>query len=210
MSVGGFKNYRSGKMLAEAIDAYFASISRTVEAKEEYDTGEKDADGHKIYDSRPILNDAGERIRCLEFVVPPTVGGLCAHLGIKLRTWDEYCDREKHPKFLDITEEARGRLRAWREEQLLTRKDVKGIIFDLQNNYGYCAKKKPEVKPAAAKKVKAVKMSMGDKMTMLREIAKSLGTSEGAPVQPDGSAGDSPGLRVEKGAGGSSLEDRES
>jgi hypothetical protein len=48
------KNYRSGKKLAKAIDDYFASISRMVEATEEYDTGEKDADGHKIYGSRPI------------------------------------------------------------------------------------------------------------------------------------------------------------
>lgn len=190
MADGWPGKYRNGEMLAKAVEAYFASISRTVEALEEYDTGEKDADGHAIYASRPILNDAGERIRYLEFVVPPTVGGLCAHLGITLRTWDEFCDRDRHPEFYDIAEQACRRMRAWREEQLLTRRDVRGVIFDLKNNFGYGAGKKPEGRPPA------VKMSMGDKMAILREIARSLGACEAEPEPPGGGrAGDPPAPR---------------
>jgi hypothetical protein len=188
MAAGKPKNYRSERALSRAIDAYFASISRTVDATEEYGTGGKDADGHKICDTRPILNDAGETIRYVEYVRPPTVGGLCEFLGIRLRTWDDYCDIKNYPEFFETTAEACGRLRAWREEQLLTRKDVKGIIFALENNYGYCEKKELKVGPAAENKEKAA-MSMGDRMTMLREIAKSFGASEEAPDQPGGGAG---------------------
>ena len=36
-------------------------------------------------------------------------------------------------------------MRAYLEEQLLTRKDVRGIIFDLQNNHGYAEKKEIEL-----------------------------------------------------------------
>jgi hypothetical protein len=52
-------------------------------------------------------------------------------------------------------EEARGRLRAWREEQLLTRKHVKGIIFDLENNYGCRQKHQVEWGPRAVKAMAA-------------------------------------------------------
>ena len=69
-----------------------------------------------------------------EYLVVPSVGGLCEFLGIHRSTWAEYCSQEE---FSDTTTRVQGRLRAWREEQLLTRKDVKGIIFDLENNYGY-------------------------------------------------------------------------
>jgi hypothetical protein len=106
-----------------------------------------------------------------------------------------------------VSAQARGRLRTWREEQLLTRKVVRGIIFDLQNNSCYRERKEPETGPAAAGTMRAAEMSMGDKMAILRELAISLKFSEVVWEPPDGGAANSPVLRGRERAEGKRVED---
>lgn len=181
------KKYKTRKALSDAIDRYFNSISRTVTAQEKYDTGKKDSEGHNIYDYRPILNDIGEEIRYVEYVIPPTVGGLCEFLGIHRSTWAEYCDEMLHPEFTDTTTRARGRMRAWNEQQLVTRagKDVKGIIFNLQNNYGYTEKHEYEFGPKAAKAYTAATMSTAEKRQLLEEMSRELLAKEDGEASDD-------------------------
>ena len=128
------------KALAEAVNRYFGSITRIITATELVETGERDDKGHKIFKRVPITNSLGEEAKIEEYIIPPTVGDLCRHLGIHRSTWAEYCDPKKHPEFSDTTTYARGCIRAYLEQQLLIRKDVKGIIFDLQNNHSDSAK----------------------------------------------------------------------
>ena len=123
------------KTLPKAVNRYFGSITRTVTATELQETEERDDKGHKIYKRVPIINSLGQEAKIEEYIIPPTVGDLCRHLGIHRSTWAEYCDPKQHPEFSDTTTYARGRIRAYLEQQLLIRKDVKGIIFDLQNNH---------------------------------------------------------------------------
>lgn len=118
--------------LRKAVERYFDSISRTVTLTEKAPTGEKDEYGHKVYEDRPVLNKAGEEVRVTEYLVPPTEAGLCLALGIHRSTWSNYCDKEQHPEFFDTTSRARGRLRAYLEEQALTRNNVKGVVFLLE------------------------------------------------------------------------------
>ena len=127
------------KSLREAVADYFASISREREVMEERVTAEKDKWGHFVTEWVPVENDKGEVMREREYVIPPTVGGLCAHLGISRQTWADYC---KNPKFAETTEWAREQLLSWREKELMIRpgKDVKGLLFDLQANYGMRSK----------------------------------------------------------------------
>lgn len=187
MAAGRPKKYKSRKALAEAIESYFASISRTVTATERYDTGEKDSDGHAILRTRDILNDLGEKITYTEYVVPPTVGGLCDYLGIHRSTWADYCDEKEHPEFSDTTTRAQGRMRAWNEQELLTRKDVKGIIFNLQNNYGYKDKKELEFGPKAARTMAASGMSTSEKAALLEELRReALEAGEENGAEADG------------------------
>lgn len=127
----------SKKTLREAVERYFKSITRKVKLTEKVATGKKDKDGHVIYKDEPVINELGEQVEIIEYLVVPSVGGLSDFLGIHRSTWDNYCDADKHPEFFDTTTYAQGRMRTWREEQLHTRKDVKGLIFDLENNYGY-------------------------------------------------------------------------
>ena len=174
------------KSLREAVERYFDSISRDVALTEKRPTDRRDSSGHVIYEVVPVTNKLGQQATVEEFVVPPTVGGLCEFLGIHRSTWAEWCDGDKYPEFSDTTMRARGRMRAWCESQLLIRKDVKGIIFNLQNNYDYRERREIELGPGAAKAAAAGSMTAAERLAILKEIAGEFdgkdaddGTDEG-------------------------------
>lgn len=144
--MGARKKYTPGA-LRKAVDRYFASISREKTVTEEVATGDKDSMGHTVYEKRPVLNGLGEEIKITEYVVPPTVGGLSAYLGVHRSTWNSWCDGQIYPEFQDVTQDAMSRIHAYLEQESLMRpgKDLKGVLFNLENNYGYQEKKSVEV-----------------------------------------------------------------
>lgn len=162
------------KTLSDGVERYFLSITRTVPVTEKRETGRLDSRGHMIYEQVPVVNNLGQEATVTEYIVPPTVGGLCAFLGIHRSTWAGYCDPAQHPEFSDTATRARGRMRAWREEQLLLRKDVKGIIFDLQNNYGYSERRQVELGENASKAVAAASVPMNERKALLEELAREF------------------------------------
>jgi len=176
MPAGRHKKYTK-KALNEAVQAYFESISRTVTATERYETGNKDSDGHAIWGTQDICNDAGEPIRYKEYVLPPTVGGLCSYLVISRETWDSYCDPKRNPQFLDTTTRARGRMFNYCENELLTRpgKDLKGVIFNLENNYGYSDRHEMELGP---KTRAAEPLTTEEKVLLLKRMSADLADAE--------------------------------
>lgn len=137
--MGAPKKYDDPAKLEKAVEKYFKSITREVKLTESKPTGQKDKDGHMIFEQVDIINGLGKPVTVMEYIVPPSVFDLCEFLKISESTWNNYCDAQKHPEFLGTTTRTRGRMRAWNEQQLLTRsgKDLKGIIFNLENNYGY-------------------------------------------------------------------------
>lgn len=165
------------KKLSEAVDRYFDSISREVVLKENKPTGRKDSYGHEIFEAVPIVNLLGEEVKVIEYVVPPTAADLCTYLKIDNSTWTNYCDKQQHPEFFETTTRARGRIRAYLEREVLTRqgKDIKGVQFSLQNNYGYTEKREVELGERASKTVSAASMSLAEKMQLLEQIAKDFG-----------------------------------
>lgn len=157
------------KGLERAVEGYFASISRTVQAR----------DAAK----QPLYNDAGEPIRVVEYIRPPTVGGLCLYLGIDRSTWQNYADGRLYPELADVVAGAKARMECWLEEELLTReKNVQGLIFNLQNNYGWREKREVELggetRRTVAESAQARPMSIAEKMAVLREASKALGGAE--------------------------------
>lgn len=62
-----------------------------------------------------MKNTKGEVMVEREYVIPPTVGGLCGHPGISRQTWADYCDPEKNPKFRETTARTREELRRYLE-----------------------------------------------------------------------------------------------
>ncbi|MGM9601407.1 MAG: terminase small subunit [Faecousia sp.] len=133
------------RALKKAVAMYFASISRNVAVTERKPTGAKDSYGHEVFEDVPVKNGLGEEMFRTEYLVPPTVLGLCLYLGIHRDTWNSYC---RNPEYSDTTTHARGRMQCWREEELHTRKEVRGLIWDLENNYGF----KEQSHPAATGK----------------------------------------------------------
>lgn len=132
----------SARTLTKAVDAYFDSITREVDVTELVDTGRRDGHGHPIFKPRPVTNKLGKQVRVTEYVVPPAVKDLCDSLGVNRSTWADYANPDKYPELAEIVQEAKERIKAWNERELVTRsgRDVKGIIFNLQANYGYGAK----------------------------------------------------------------------
>jgi hypothetical protein len=123
--MGAKRRHFTPRSLEEAVDRYFASIRRTVTATERVETGPK------TFEERPILSDTGEPIRYREYVVAPTVWGLCEALGITPAEWNRFCDREEHPELQAAVQRASGLMREWKEQTLLTRKDVRGLIYHM-------------------------------------------------------------------------------
>lgn len=137
----------SKKGLRVAVERYFDSITREVILTEKKATGRYDEKGHMIFEDVPVENRLGKKVVVTEYLIPPSEGGLSAFLGIHRSTWWNYCDSEKHPEFFDTTSYARGRIHAYLEQESLTRqgKDLKGVLFNLENNFGYREKQSVEL-----------------------------------------------------------------
>ena len=164
MGAGRPKKY-TRKSLQKAVDGYFASISRKVRVV--------DDDGEAVY------NDVGDSIWVTEYIRPPTVSGLCLHLGVDRSTWQNYADPRLHPELAEITAYAKVRMETYLEEQLLTReKNVQGLIFNLQNNYGWKEKREVELggetRRAVSAGAQAQNMSIAEKMALLAEQREAL------------------------------------
>lgn len=129
------KKYKTAAALNKKVEAYFRSISRTISITEPLETGQYTQKGKPIYKHVPVLNDDGEEIRVIQFLVPPSISGLCLYLGISRQTWSSYSGQEE---FLDTTMRARARVEAYLEGELVSReKNTAGIQFNLEHNHGW-------------------------------------------------------------------------
>lgn len=130
----------TAKTLRAAVERYFDSITREIDVTEKVDNGKRDSYGHVIWDTVPVKNKLGEVAKVTEYLVPPTLGGLCVFLKVDQSTWSRWSDKDAFPEFEKIISQVRERLLTWRQEQVLLRKDVKGLIWDMETNYG-CGQK---------------------------------------------------------------------
>lgn len=140
----GRKKKYTPKALREAVSRYFDSISREVTVMEKLPTGKKDGWGHEIYEEKPVTNKLGEEVKITEYVVPPMLEDLCLHLKIHSSTWSRWSDKRKYPELAEIIEDVRDRLLAWNKSQVVTRKNVRGVIWNLEVNLGCGKQEKPD------------------------------------------------------------------
>lgn len=165
------RKYDSAKKLDAAIERYFNSITRKVPVVDE--------------NGQAVRNAAGEEVMRVEYITPPSVISMCLYLGINKRTWANYCDAGKHPEFAAVTERASMRHEAYLVEESIRReKSVQGILFNLQNNYGYRQKAEVEV-GEETRRVAADAMSMREKMALICRTAAEIGD-----VDADGEPGE--------------------
>lgn len=164
--MAGRKKKYNGRTLYRKIESYFMSISQTAAAMTE--------NGVLIY------SDLGEPIQVITYVVPPTVAGLCRYLGIDRRTWANYQDAEQYPELQDAVHMARDRMEEYLETELLTRdKNVRGVIFNLQNNYSWRARQEVELGGETRKAMAAETMSIEDKLKYIAEVQAMMAETAG-------------------------------
>lgn len=127
--------------LEAKIEDYFAGITRLVTVTEMVDTGEKDKYGHAILEARDVLNSKGEAVKKLNYIIPPTIGGICKHLGISPTTWSKYGERKRYD---EIVKRTRGRVYEYLQGETLVRPDkmLGGIMFNIENNFPEFAPRK--------------------------------------------------------------------
>lgn len=138
------------KSLEEGIEAYFRSISRTVELTS--------AGGE------PLLNDRGEVLRKREYLIPPSESALYLSLGIDQGGWEDLA--RQYPQ---VCAAAALRFQAYLEEQLLLRdKGLQGVIFDLENRWGWTSKGAREKEPEGGSTSESAPMDMEEKLRLIR------------------------------------------
>lgn len=167
MPAGRPKKY-TRKSLEKAVKEYFNSISFTQKAVDQF--GEE------------ICNDAGEPITYRAFIRPPSISALCLYLGIEKRTWANYAE---DPDMAPVVEHTKAQVEAYLEEQLTIReKGVQGIIFNLQNNYGWKNKQEVELGEKTRKEMNVNSISLAEKLEMCRKAAE-LFRDDGGGGDPD-------------------------
>lgn len=137
--MGAPKKYKTAKSLQKAVQAYFDSITREKAVTEDKPTGQRDKYGHMICEPVAVVNRLGQPVTVIEYLVPPSWSDLAEFLGVHRSTLTAWLDPTEYPELSDTAMWARGRIRAYLERESLTRegKDLKGVLFNLENNYGY-------------------------------------------------------------------------
>ena len=175
MPAGRPKKY-TRKKLEKAVKEYFNSISCTRYARDDI--------------GNPILNDDGEPITYRAYIVPPSISALCLYLDIEKRTWANYAE---DPDMAPVVENTKAQIEAYLEEQLTIReKGVQGIIFNLQNNYGWKNKQEVELGEKTRKDMSVRSMSLAEKLQLCRKAAEMFRDGGGGDADADESGGDSP------------------
>ena len=185
--MGRYKAYRTPAALSRAVTAYFTAITRKVRLTEWADTGERTAKGKPVYTEREVLDADGQPVYRTVYTSPPTVTGLCLALGISRDTWENYARDEAYPGYADVVRDARLRFEAYLEEELLSReKGVQGIIFNLQNNYGWREKRELELGEATRQAVRTQELTMEEKLALIRRAATDIeDAGEGHEAAPE-------------------------
>ena len=136
--MGAPRKFKTGRALRKAVESYFDGITREKQVTEKVPTGGLDRYGHPLYEDIPVYNRRGEPVTVTQFLVPPSWGDLAEFLGVHRSTLTAWCDATAYPEFSDTAMWARGRIHAYLERESLTRegKDLKGVLFNLENNFG--------------------------------------------------------------------------
>jgi len=118
------------------IEDYFLTITREIPKTEPKKTGKLIKVGAKVIEEiieETVINAKGEQVIIIEFLVTPTVAGLCNHLGICRETLRKYAGDEA---YTDTIKKAKSYLEAHLEKGLYGN-SVTGLIFNLKNNFGW-------------------------------------------------------------------------
>lgn len=157
MRVGRPRKYDTENQFLKAVNKYFRSISTEITLKG--------------LDGNEIISEDGKPMKRVIYPVPPSISGLCLYIGIDRSTWQNYA---KDERYKSVCEGARLIIESYMEEQLMTReKNVQGIKFNLQHNFGWKERAEIDLGKETRESVAAGNMSMEEKMAIIK-AAKNL------------------------------------
>lgn len=170
------KKYKSAAALLKAVDKYFDKISREIDVTELVPL--LDDDGHAvmgkrgpIYVQEKVRDNSGNVMRKLQYTVPPSLAALCLDIGISSVTWAAYSDDDD---LGPVCAYAKLRVEAYLTEQVNIRDRPQGVIFNLQNNYGW--RERSEHTAKIHDETEGI--SLIDKINLIREAARSIPESD--------------------------------
>lgn len=177
------RKYKTKAEFEAAVNRYFDSISRMVPLMEAVPAVDEDGKilltnkGHTVYVQRQVLNMAGEPLQQLEYVMPPTILGICNALSISRDTWSSYGRRKG---FSDVVTRARARIEQYLEEQLIANpRATQGIRLNLCSNYGWSDKRVVEVgEDTRDVMAKQPELSATEKMAFVLQVLGPAALSE--------------------------------
>lgn len=166
------KKYETAAALLKAVDKYFDKISGMVDVTEVVML--MDDDGHPVigkkgpvYVQQKVYDKKGNVRQRLQYYVPPSLAALCLDIGISQVTWAAYTDdAELGP----VCEYAKLKVEAYLTEQVNIRDRPQGVIFNLQNNYGW----RERSEHTAKIQDETDGISLIDKINLIREAARSI------------------------------------
>ena len=155
--VGRRMKYETPAKLAKAVAKYFDGIR--------YEMPYIDDEDEQICD----LN--GEPIVLLKYVVPPSIQALCLFLSIDTSSWDNYSKREGYS---EVCHDAKLEVEAYLTGEVNTRDRPQGIMFNLENNFGWKKKNEVELGEGTRRAITIANMSIEDKQKLLAETLPEL------------------------------------
>lgn len=188
--------------LEERIEEYFRRcrrtqpVTETVPLTEVLEGGERrvvtDDRGRPVLLERNVTSDAGEVMRSSDYLIPPTITGLCLFLGISRDTWSKY---SKDKSRSGVCERAKLQVETYLQHRLLEKESARGAQFALEHNFGWKERKEISADPETQKVITAAGMSTREKAALMREMGWHMPGEESSEEvsEDDDSETDQPG-----------------
>lgn len=132
--------FKTADELQIAIDRYFGSISRTIKQTEIITVNGEPKEV-------PVLDNNGDQLTEIVYVKRPGIIDMCLYIGFSRETLLEYEKKSKY--FSDTITHAREKILAFKLDSLYTVKNPRGVMFDLNCNYGMVEKTQQDIKMTA-------------------------------------------------------------
>jgi hypothetical protein len=168
------RNYKTPAAFRKAVETYFDAITRERKLTEWVDGGERTNKGKPIMVERDVLGLDGQPVMVIDYITPPTMPALLLSIGVSKTTWHEYRSRGG---YAEVCEDAKLRIEAYLAEQAVLRDKPTGVLFTLENNYGWKSAKEVEL-GRETRAALAMDMTMEEKMRLIREMAVAAGDTE--------------------------------
>ena len=159
--------YKTPEDFRKAVETYFDSITRERKLTEWVDSGKRTNNGKPLMEEREVLGLDGQPVMVFDYVVPPTMPALLLSIGVSKTAWHDYRNREG---YAEVCADAKLRIEAHLAEQAVIRDNPRGVMFTLENNYGWRSSQEVEL-GRETRSALAMDMTMAEKMALIRAAA---------------------------------------